>query len=381
MKTYFAPAERADKKKLIAKIELINKDPVMSGLLHSISGVLAILDEHRQIIAINDSFLKMLGIENPAQALGVRPGEALQCIHAHDEPSGCGTTRFCSTCGAAMAIVSSLAQDKPVERMCALTANRDGRTVDIALQVRSQPIKINGKKFLLLFLQDITLQQQRAALERTFFHDINNMLSGLVGATELLSLKESPSDLVQSVLNASLRLKKEVEIQKYLLQHESRSYQPSWKKIDLSIVMDELKSFFITHPAARNKEIDFQTPRPGLSIRTDRSLLLRVLCNMITNALEGTEANGRVKVWLEKTDELTSFGVWNRRPIPREIAQRVFQRNFSTKDGDGRGIGTFSMKLFGEQILGGKVSFTTSGDEGTEFVFSLPPWETKRTKE
>ncbi len=381
MKTYFAPAERADKEELIAKIELINKDPVMSGLLHSISGVLAILDEHRQIIAINDSFLKMLGIEDPAQALGVRPGEALQCIHAHDEPAGCGTTRFCSTCGAAMAIVSSLDQDKPVERMCALTAHRDGRTVDIALQVRSQPIKINGKKFLLLFLQDITLQQQRAALARTFFHDINNMLSGLVGASELLSLKESQSDLVQSVLNASLRLKKEVEIQRYLLQHESSSYQPSWKKIDLSIVIDELKSFFITHPAARNKTIDFQAPAPGLSIRTDRSLLLRVLCNMITNALEGTEAGGRVKVWLEKTDGLVSFRVWNRRPIPREIAQRVFQRNFSTKDGDGRGIGTFSMKLFGEQILEGKVGFTTSGDEGTVFVFSLPPGRTKRTKE
>jgi len=373
MKTYFAPAERADKIELIAKIELINKDPLMSGLLHSVSGVLAVLDEHRQIIAINDSFLKMLGIVDPVQALGLRPGEALQCIHAHDEPSGCGTTRFCSTCGAAMAIVSSLDHDKPVERMCALTTHRDGRTVDIALQVKSQPIKINGKKFLLLFLQDITRQQQRAALERTFFHDMNNMLSGLIGATELLSLKESPSDLVQRILNASLSLKKEVEIQRYLLQHESGSYQPSWKKIDLNIVMEELKSFFITHPAARNKAIDFQAPDPGLYIRTDRSLLLRVLCNMITNALEGTEAGGRVKVWLEKTDGLISFRVWNRRPIPREIAQRVFQRNFSTKEGEGRGVGTFSMKLFGEQILGGKVSFTTSRDEGTVFVFSLPP--------
>lgn len=222
MDTYFAPAERADKNELIAKIELINTDPVMSGLLHSISGVLAVLDEHRQIIAFNDSFLKMLGIDDPSQALGVRPGEALQCIHAHDEPGGCGTTRFCSSCGAAMAIVSSLGQDKPVERICALTANRDGRTVDIALQVRSQPIKIQGKKFLLLFLQDITLQQQRAALARTFFHDINNMLSGLVGASELFSLKDSQSNLVKRILTSSLRLKKEVEIQRCLLQNESR---------------------------------------------------------------------------------------------------------------------------------------------------------------
>jgi signal transduction histidine kinase len=30
------------------------------------------------------------------------------------------------------------------------------------------------------------------------------------------------------------------------------------------------------------------------------------------------------------------------------------------------------MKLFGEQFLGGKVSFTTSEIEGTEFCFRLP---------
>ncbi|MBI9090471.1 MAG: PAS domain-containing sensor histidine kinase [Desulfobacterium sp.] len=381
MDTYFAPAERGDKQELVAKIELINKDPVMSGLLHSVSGVLAILDEHRQIISINDSFLKMLGIEDPSQALGLRPGEALQCIHARDEPAGCGTTKLCSTCGAAMAIVSSLGQDKPVERMCALTANRGDRTVDIALMVKSQPIKINGKRFLLLFLQDITVQQQRAALARTFFHDVNNMLSGLVGASELLSLKESESNLVKQILTASLRLKKEVEIQRCLLQNESSLYQPSWKRFNIRIVMEELRSFFINHPAARNKAIDFQEPCPALSIKTDMSLLLRILCNMITNALEGTKENGRVKVWLEESDDRVSFWVWNRRPIPQEIARRIFQRNFSTKEGDGRGIGTFSMKLFGEQILGGKVGFTTSREEGTVFVFSLPPGGTKRTKE
>ena len=156
MDTYFAPAERAGEKELAAEIKKVNKNPVMSGLLHSISGLLAVLDEHRQIIAINDLFLKNLGIEDPAEALGLRPGEALQCVHAHEKPAGCGTTRFCSTCGAAIAIVASLSQDKPVERICALGANRGGRTVDIALLVKSQPIKIDEKRFLLLFLQDIT---------------------------------------------------------------------------------------------------------------------------------------------------------------------------------------------------------------------------------
>jgi signal transduction histidine kinase len=371
MDTYFADPERTGKNELIAEIEIVKTNPIMSGLLHSISGLLAILDEHRQIVALNDSFLKMLGIGNPSEALGLRPGEALRCIHAEEEPAGCGTTRYCSTCGAAVAIVSSLGRDKPVERICALTAQQGGKKVDLSLLVRSQPIKINDKRFLLLFLQDITLQEQRAALERTFFHDINNLLTGLVGASELLSHESGENDLARIVYHSALRLTKEVEIQRCLSSSESCTYQPIWHKFAVENILEELRTFFASHPAASTKRIHFH-PSQNLSIQTDLSLILRVLGNIITNALEATDEHGEVKVWVEHDDAAVIFCVWNRKPIPEDIALRIFQRNFSTKKGAGRGIGTYSMKLFGERILGGRVSFTSSEPDGTIFKFSLP---------
>ncbi|GBC61385.1 histidine kinase [Desulfonema ishimotonii] len=371
MDTYFASPKRTSEEKLFAEIDFVSKNPVISGLLHSISGLLAILDENRQIVALNDSFLQMLGIDDPAKTLGLRPGEALHCIHAYDKPAGCGTTKFCSTCGAAIAIVSSLGQDKPVERMCALSANKDGKVKDTALLVRSQPIKINKKRFLLLFIQDITKQQQRAALERTFFHDINNMLSVLVGASELI-VENDPSKLAKTVHQASLRLLKEVAIQRYLSQSESCNYQPMWHDFTTEQILEELRSFFASHPVAYKKNIDFSKDYPVVSIRTDISLLLRVLCNMITNALEATAENGVVKIWIGHEADVLSFYVWNSQEIPQEITYRIFQLNFSTKGQAGRGIGTYSMKLLGEKILGGQVSFTTSGEKGTVFRFSTP---------
>jgi signal transduction histidine kinase len=372
MDTCFATAERTDKNDLVAEIKIINNNPVMTGLLHSVSGLLAILDEHRQVVALNDSFLKMLGIDDPEKSLGLRPGEALQCIHAHEEPAGCGTTKFCSTCGAAIAIVSSLEQDRPVEKVCALTAKRGEATIDIVLLVRSNPIIIDEKRFLLLFVQDITLQHQRATLERTFFHDINNMLTGLVGTIDLLALQDSESDIVKMISRSSLRLTQEIKMQKCLLQDANCLYQPVRYKILPKLVIEELQSFFVNHPATLNKNIHFSTSGPNLSVNTDFSLLLRVLCNMITNALEATGENGTVKVWFEQNHNLLSFCVWNDKTIIEDIALRIFQRNFSTKEETGRGIGTYSMKLFGEKYLGGKVSFTTSQEEGTVFKFSLP---------
>lgn len=371
MDTHFAPVERASEDELVAEIRFVSHNPLVSGLLHSISGLLAVLNEYRQIIALNDSFLQMLGINDSAKALGLRPGEAMQCIHAHEEPAGCGTTKYCSTCGAAVAMVSSLGWDKPVERICSLSAHRGDKEIDIALLVRSHPIKIDGKRFLLLFLQDITLQQQRAALERTFFHDVNNMLGVLLGASELLNLKE-PSELAKTIYQESLRLKKEVAIQRCLVRNQSCDYQPSWFEYTTEEILKELRSFFTNHPVARGKKISMPEDYPFVTIKTDVSLLLRVLFNMIINALEATPENGEVKVWIEHNSDFLSFCVWNTGEITRDITNRIFQRNFSTKKEAGRGIGTYSMRLLGEELLGGRVSFTTSKKEGTIFRFIHP---------
>ncbi|MFH2092932.1 MAG: ATP-binding protein [Pseudomonadota bacterium] len=371
MDTYFATPEKLDPKAIAIEIDIIKNNPVMSGLLQSVGGLLAVVDEHRQLVALNDSFLQMLGIKDPEKALGLRLGEALECVHAHARPAGCGTTKYCATCGAAIAMVTSLGNGQPAERICALSAVKDQVPMDLSLLVRSHPIIINQKRFLLLFIQDITLQQNRSALERTFFHDINNMLGMLLGASELL-VDNQPSNLAESIYQASLRLKKEVAIQQCLSRSDSTDYQALWHTYPVDQIANELKLFFSNHPVTTNKKLSFPETIPDLSIKTDISLLLRILCNMIINALEATDEKEPVTLSLEQQKNSFCFHVRNKQVIPDDIVQRIFQRNFSTKDQPGRGLGTFSMKLFGEKILGGKVSFTTSQTDGTMFTYASP---------
>ncbi len=371
MDTTFAPVEKVDEKELADEIKSVSGSPVMSGLLQSVGGLLAVLDEHRQIIALNHSFLDLLGIQDSGVALGLRLGEALGCIHAHDGPGHtCGSTRFCPSCGAAIAMVTSLSNNHPEERICALSAHRKGQPIELSLLVRCQPIHIEEKRFLLIFLQDITKQQQWAALERTFFHDINNMLGMIAGASELL-VEEQPSELSEAIREASDRLIKEVAIQQCLVSNNEQSYQPQWAEVPLKRVLDDLQAFFATHVAAQGKQIEFPSTPPEGSVKTDPSLVSRVLSNMVLNALEATEDGGQIRVGAESQAGRVSFTVWNRQEIPPEAAVRIFQRNFSTKDEAGRGIGTFSMKLFGEKILGGLVDFSTSEADGTTFRLTL----------
>ncbi len=119
MDTYFAPAGRTPDDQLSLQVESVSNNPVINGVLQITSGLLAVLDENRQILSVNDALLRWLGFKSAQQLLGLRPGEAVECAHAHDMPGGCGTGPFCQTCGAAIAIVSSLTTDQPAVRTCA----------------------------------------------------------------------------------------------------------------------------------------------------------------------------------------------------------------------------------------------------------------------
>jgi len=372
--TYFAPAQRAGEAELRREIDFVAGSPVMSVLLRTANGLLAVLNADRQVIAVNDAFLKELGIGDPRSVFGLRPGEVIQCVHADDMPGGCGTSRFCGTCGAAVAIVASLAGKEPVERVCVATVRREGRESDLCLSVRSCRLLMGDNVFVLLFLQDITVPQRWAEVERIFFHDVSNILTALHGAAVLLpaAREDEMRELSREIADLSLRLAKEVEVQKLLLQENAQDYRIVPQDVSTKSILTDLRSFFANHPVARNKTLTISNKAPAILLNTDVSLVLRILTNMLTNAFEATEQKGEVRLWVDAEKGAVTFNVWNAAAIPDDVSLRVFQRHFTTKEEAGRGLGTYAMKFFGERLLSGKIDFTTSEADGTIFRLCLP---------
>lgn len=372
--TYFAPAARASSSELQQDIETISNNPVIDTLMGAVSGLVSVLNEHRQVLAINDALVKTLGVENGGEVLGLRPGEAINCIHADEEPGGCGTSKYCATCGAVIAIVASLAHDRPEQRECMITVEKDGQPVDLFFQVRCCPIIFREQRFLLLFLQDMTIQQQQAALDRAFFHDISNTIGALILNSQLLNIQnneDKTSLLAERIERLASQLGKEVEIQSVLSKKDSKTYQITPHRVMVGEILQELQETFAHHPVSMGKAFKYPEPVPDIELFTDVSLLRRILTNMLVNAFEATEPGGDVRLWIEESDNTVTFCVWNQQVIPEKVALRIFQRNYSTKAGSGRGVGTYTMKLFGETYLGGEVSFTTSEEGGTVFRFCL----------
>ena len=217
--TYFAPFERADATAILEEISFLSKNPIIDTILSNVSGFFAVCNQERQIVAINDTFLTMLGVDNIGSLLGMRLGEVIKCVHAHEQPNGCGTTPYCITCGAAIATVTSLVQDKMVESECVATVHWNGATKDIYLQIKCCPIVFVDTKFILMFLRDETINQQRAILERSFLHDITNTIAALNMNTEFLEKENNPEviqETIDQIGHLTRMLTKEVQIQHLL---------------------------------------------------------------------------------------------------------------------------------------------------------------------
>ncbi|MBA3009820.1 MAG: HAMP domain-containing histidine kinase [Proteobacteria bacterium] len=372
MDTYFAPAQRTEKRKFRNQIADISENIIMNTLLKTAAGLLVVLNEDRQIVALNHAFLEGLGIKDVQDALGLRLGESLSCIHAFEEPAGCGTTEYCVSCGAAIAMMAAIQDNQTNEQICALVSDRDGIVSDICLKVKAEPIQIDNNRWIIFYAQDITQQQFWINLDHVFFHDINNTLTALYGNVQLFEMADPDNENIKPIRQGVERLINEVAIQRNFSQHKDATYVPKRTTVSLGDIKMELGVIINGHKASLKKKIIEDWPEQEVILETDALLLSRILGNMVINALEATQKGGSIRISVTATQKEISWSVWNKIDIPDPIQKRIFQRHFSSKPGDSRGLGTYSMKLFGEAYLKGKISFHSTVDQGTVFTFTLP---------
>lgn len=373
--TFFAPAGRSSARELEAEIQACVEGSLGAGLLETLDAQVLVLNDHRQVLAVSPGLLEALDLEgvwNPHR--GTRPGELLGCVHAQEGPEGCGTSEQCRQCGAVLAILAAQEKGQPSEDECLLSMRRKGQWSCGEFKVRCTPMTIGGHALIVLSLRDISAQKRREVLEHCFLHDLANSLQGLQGWAELLEYRlKDPQEVAQGILRLSQHLTAEVQGQRLLLQAEEGKLVLQPTTFALQDLFVELQAALTRHRVSQGRKLQLPSVVEDLALRSDRALVLRVIQNMAVNALEATEAGGTVSFAFETDLAGPSFSCHNPAFIPPEIAGRIFQRAFSTKASSGRGLGTYGMKLLGENFLKGRVGFSSHPEQGTTFSFHLPP--------
>ncbi len=370
--TEFAPGERVPINVVRRQASAVAEIPLSSDLLNSVLTCVCILNPQRQIVFATRNWQELLPGRKPAELLGLRPGEALGCIHAREREAGCGTTVFCRECGAVKAILAGLAGRHELQE-CHLSRRLNGQEEALELLAYATAFQVKEENYCFFAVTDISHEKRRRALERIFFHEVLASAKDLTALAGRLS--ERTTDGLQKDLqrlDQGLRdLLEQVQTQSDLAAAENHELTVKPLPLNPGAILQEVVLRCQSQFAAKGRRLCLESDPATAPLISDPTLLKRVLGNLIKNALEAAKPGQTVWAGCEEIGPKVRFEVHNPGYMPKKLQIHMFCRSFSTK-GLGRGLGTYSVKLLTEQYLKGQVGFTSDPEKGTTFFILLP---------
>ncbi len=404
------------------------------NIFDSFPGILLVLDENTNILNINDAALRLSNHSRVA-ATGIQPGNVLNCLRSYDSPEGCGMGPHCKKCKVRATFLETLMTGKihlKVESPFILLLNEN--TVELTVLVSSTPVFYEGKKAVLVIIDDITdrkkLEQQielhrnelsrknnelnamnsklidsynrmkhlnsqlenaldkaeesdrlKSAFLENLSHEVRTPLNGIVGFSELLNENTDPETTktyVKTINQCSRQLLTVIGDVMDLSMIESGQASLKSKGTNIFQVCSDL--FEKYSPEAREKGIEFLMDIPAdrkhLEIVTDKEKLTQAISNLLNNAIKFT-LTGTVKFGYRlQTDQLQFWvkdtGIGIEPENHRIIFERFRQARLSDHlDFGGNGLGLTISKAWIE-LLGGSIRVESFPGRGSTFSFSIP---------
>ncbi|PLX71724.1 MAG: hypothetical protein C0602_00565 [Denitrovibrio sp.] len=367
--THFASSDRSSDDLIVEQYQLFAFYPMLNDLLGKIDQYLIILNNNRQIVYANSSFLKDFKIKSVVDVIGQRLGEVLECRFSWCE-LGCGTSEFCKECGAVISVLKTQ-RHKVDSYMECVILTKYSKTLELA--VTSKHIELDGEDFIMLSLDSIDKQKQTKNLEDILHHDITNVASGIHSMIQLLSDDRfTDKEKVKAYLEkSSSQLLDELYNHKILMEAERKDLQIKLKEENSLGLIEQAVKFAECMQTARGVILYIHHTCEDFNFKTDAGLLSRVLINMLTNALEASAFSQKVTIGAKIVNGEKVFWVHNNAFMPIEIQSKIFRQKFSTRKRNS-GFGTYSIRVITEGYLGGRVDFKSDEAEGTVFSITLP---------
>ena len=112
---------------------------VFDSLFHWLGGATVIVDRERIIVAANDEFARLAGVDDREEVCGKRVGEALHCVYEKKGQDGCGSSTSCQFCGAFKSMVSSFSEESGrVQKECRLFLAQGAYQQSLKFRVRAE---------------------------------------------------------------------------------------------------------------------------------------------------------------------------------------------------------------------------------------------------
>jgi PAS domain S-box-containing protein len=251
-----------------------------------------------------------------------------------------------------------------------------------------------SKKRLEIQLAQTRKMEALGTLAGGFAHDFNNILTAILGFTELAILDASASGKVQKYLDDALKSgKRAKELLSQILafsRHGTGKYAPITLSYPIKESLVRLRSMI-----PMNIEIKQSLTTSG-KVMADPSQINQMMINLSLNAARAMEATeGKLEVSLDEVqldDDALSLnlpkGQYLRLAIsdtgpgmPPEIMEHIFEPYFTTKrQGNGSGMGLAVVHGIVKRH-GGAITCRSTPGKGTTFEIYLPEAISKEERE
>lgn len=239
--------------------------------------------------------------------------------------------------------------------------------------------------------QKQTLDEQNKALieaarlredvERITRHDIKTPLNAVIGFSQFLMMADNLTDAqldgLRTIEEAGYRILNIINLSVDLFKMERGIYPFTPAPVNILLVINKI--IIETREIVKIRNLWCNVFIKGIpadkddifSAQGDELLCYSMFANLIKNALEASPEGESISIFLDKEEDNSVITIHNKGVVPVEVRDTFFDIYVTSGKETGTGLGTYSAKLIAE-TQNGRISMTTSEEEGTSVIIKLP---------
>lgn len=206
-------------------------------------------------------------------------------------------------------------------------------------------------------------------------HEINNILTAVIGYCQLLQFQDETPQKIRADLDKIFKTSNDLVKLSRALLDLGRPRDSRKEEIDICEVLDSVTETLVLCGVLKRLTITRAYADRPLLIKGDRFLLEQVVRNLEMNSAQAMNGQGELilEAGRQPGDGAVYFRIKDSGPgIPEENLSRIFDPFFTTKGEEkGNGLGLSIVKQITNQ-LGGTITARNREEGGAEFEVVLP---------